>query len=174
MLLALTLLAADSPTQRELIFAQFDHGTHERALEKADLPCSACHQVGGVGPKEQQDDIFLQPPDMACHQCHQAKGKAPRRCETCHETVSPPTDHGAGWLQAHGAEARMGLTRCEDYHGDAWCVSCHEGGTPFSYQVHDRSWLSVHGIAARTNPAECSTCHVQQTCVGCHSTEENP
>ena len=177
LLLPLLLLAAETPSERELIFARFDHGTHQKALDKADLPCSGCHQVGGVAlspegfPVPPPDEAFLSPPSQACHQCHQAKGKAPRRCDTCHEGVQAPTDHDAGWTLEHGAEARMGVTRCQDCHDDAWCVACHEGGTPFTYRVHDRSWLTVHGIAARTNPAECGTCHPAEVCIDCHRTE---
>ena len=160
------------------IFAKFDHASHERALKKADLPCTACHQVGATGdPRlsgEALDRALLRPPEQSCHFCHSPsdgvpfKG-APERCDTCHETTPVPPSHGAGWIAAHGSEARIGGVACESCHRRDACIECHERKTPVDFRVHDRTWLTVHGIAARTAPFECATCHLQADCVACHA-----
>jgi hypothetical protein len=163
----------------DAIFVRFDHAKHAKAFGKASLPCSGCHQVGATGDARLSDEaldrVLLRPPESSCHFCHNPpnggvpfKG-APTRCDTCHDTVPAPPSHGAGWISAHGVEARLSPASCESCHRRDACIDCHERQTPVDFKVHDRSWLSVHGIAARTNPSECATCHLQADCVECHA-----
>ncbi|MCP4805718.1 MAG: hypothetical protein GY913_35910 [Proteobacteria bacterium] len=157
----------DEPLKR------FEHTAHQRALDRADVPCTSCHQVGAPVPAESTEDELLFPSAETCHSCHTgdaSKGlrRAPGTCATCHESVSPPPTHGAGWVALHGADARAGITDCSTCHEAGVCVDCHDRNSSLTYEVHDRSWLSVHGIAAFAQPAECSTCHTQSSCLACH------
>ena len=181
-LVAAFAMAADGldldAAEVDAIFDRFDHAEHAKAFDKASLPCTGCHQVGATGdPRlsgEALDRALLRPPEGACHFCHNPSGGvpfkgAPQRCDTCHENVPAPPSHGAGWMTAHGPEARLSPVACESCHRRDACIDCHERQTPVDFKVHDRSWLSVHGIAARTNPSECATCHLQTDCVTCHA-----
>jgi hypothetical protein len=183
-LAVLAALAADSgnldldAAEVDAIYARFDHAEHTKAFGKASLPCSGCHQVGATGDArlsgEALDHVLLRPPESSCHFCHNPPGGvpfkgAPQRCDTCHETVPAPPSHGAGWIAAHGVEARLAPTTCESCHRRDSCIDCHERQTPVDFRVHDRTWLTVHGIAARTDPTECATCHLQADCVTCHA-----
>ncbi|HJN73467.1 MAG TPA: cytochrome c3 family protein [Myxococcota bacterium] len=180
LLLAPPLAWAAAPSlsgHSEQIFDRFDHEVHERALKREGLSCTACHQVGAAAPTpaspQAVDEVFLRPPEQACHYCHNPaddrRTKAPGRCETCHEQIAPPASHGAGWLELHGGQSRMGLLQCKDCHLSSECIDCHENKESISFDVHDRSWISIHGIAARADPAACSTCHLQPDCVACHA-----
>ena len=175
-LLLVALLQA-SETQAPL--ERFEHGRHERALAKAGLSCQDCHGLGTRPPEGvHPDEVSLMPPGEVCHSCHRSeqrqRPRPPSRCATCHPTVTAPTGHGAGWLELHGSEARLGMQACEDCHRDSECVACHEDRESIRFDVHDRSWLSVHGVAARANPAECTTCHSQSSCLACHSSGVQP
>jgi hypothetical protein len=174
--------AADAPGGQTLadIFARFDHTRHAKPLEKAGLGCTACHQVGNRGdpriPSWRLDEAFLLPPSGACHFCHNPPaGEAevgPGRCALCHDTVLPPSSHGAGWREMHGDEVLVGALECEDCHRRAFCIDCHSRRQRLDYRVHDRTWIAVHGIAARADPTDCGTCHLQSDCVQCHTTAE--
>ena len=175
-----TALARNDGAALSDLFDKFDHQRHTKALKREGLACPACHQVGGHVDgqltDEALDQVFLTPPPGACHYCHNPpadlRPSGPSRCETCHETVEPPTGHGAGWIELHGADARLGAQTCRDCHRSEYCVECHQRKESVTFQVHDRAWLSVHGIAARTEPASCGSCHLQADCVACHSTAD--
>jgi hypothetical protein len=108
----------------------------------------------------------------ACHGCHRPaddqRPRGPRRCGACHSEVAPPRDHGAGWLERHGAEARLTARVCTDCHRARFCVDCHERKDSIRMSVHDRTWMSVHGIAVRVDPTACSSCHLKADCAACH------
>lgn len=171
-LILVLALQADEPLER------FEHGQHQAALEAAELSCQGCHALGHPPePGQDADAISLMPGFEVCHGCHQGeqrRRRAPTRCSTCHETTPAPTDHGAGWLDHHGTEARLGVQACEDCHRDSACVACHEDRESIGFQVHDRSWLAVHGVAARVQPGECATCHTQAGCLSCHASGVEP
>ncbi len=151
---------------------RFDHGAHLVATAKKGLDCLACHQEGGLGkptmPGESSRAVATR-----CHDCHNpADGRkriAPRRCATCHDAMPRPADHGAGWLDLHGAQAQLGVRACRECHKASTCVECHERKEQGRYRVHDPSWLSVHGIAVRADPASCDSCHLSTDCRACHT-----
>jgi hypothetical protein len=162
------------------IFERFNHKRHEGVLEDRGVNCSACHQVGARGDPRVATSVLeswlLPPPPGACHYCHNPPdGEQPTgtgACILCHETIQPPESHGAGWVDLHGAEARLQTWSCNNCHRRSFCIDCHERKEAARYREHDRAWLSVHGIAARTDPTECDTCHLQSDCVSCHSTTD--
>jgi hypothetical protein len=168
-------LAWGTPSRVSPISAGFEHSEHERAFAKQPQACEGCHQGAEGGP-------VLPSLGEACHSCHRTDGAGswgPKkrwqrvgRCALCHTEVAPPVDHGAGWLEVHGNQARLDVSTCDSCHSGGWCVGCHERREPVRYRVHDRSWLSIHGIAVRTNPAQCSSCHLQADCVACHATAD--
>jgi hypothetical protein len=181
-LLAVLLLAGVSaagstgPSELEAIFGLFDHGMHKRVLKREGIGCTACHQVGGraderVAPRS-VDEGFLPAPPAACHYCHSPpagrRELGPGRCALCHADVQAPSSHGAGWIERHGDDMRVGALQCEDCHRTAFCVDCHNRKERISLTVHDRTWITVHGIASRTDPTSCGTCHLQAECLDCH------
>ena len=119
---------------------------------------------------------MLTPPAGACHYCHNpSDGReptAPSHCTLCHDTVAPPVSHGAGWVAAHGAEARISTSSCDNCHKSSFCIDCHERKEGIQYKVHDATWLSVHGIAVQADPTSCGTCHLKADCVSCHATAD--
>ena len=155
------------------LFGSFDHASHQTALAQADLECTSCHDFTGES---------LSPPPGACHHCHRdgppstwGEGEhwqQPGPCDRCHVEVAPPSGHGAGWIRAHGVEARASALSCDSCHRANFCVECHEKKEATRFRVHDRSWLSIHSVAARTDPTTCGTCHLQADCVACHATAD--
>lgn len=181
-LLTVWVAYADEPASMEAestdaIFEHFDHDMHDQVFEREGLGCTACHQVGSLtiegAPSRTMDEAFLPPPGQACHYCHNPpEGEreiGPGRCALCHSVVEPPAAHGAGWIDLHGRETRVGALECNDCHRQTFCIDCHNRREALTWQVHDRTWISLHGIAARTDPGSCGTCHVQAECTGCHS-----
>lgn len=174
--------SASTPDDPELaaIFERFNHKRHEGILADRKIGCSACHQIGATGDKrvstKRLESFTLSPPRMACHYCHNPEtGEEPAgtgRCITCHESVSPPESHGAGWVDLHGTEARLQTWSCDNCHRRSFCIDCHERKEDARMRVHDLTWISVHGIAARTDPTSCTTCHLQVDCVSCHTTND--
>ena len=122
------------------------------------------------------DQIFLPPPAEACHYCHNPPARerqvGPGKCGVCHDVVEPPTNHGSGWLDLHGAELRVGAMECDDCHRSTFCIDCHTRKERITFRVHDRTWVSVHGIASRTDPTSCGSCHLQADCQDCHATAD--
>ncbi len=158
------------------IFDKFNHKRHEGILGERGIGCPSCHQVGSKGDARISSDTLSSwlspPPPKACHFCHNpSDGSEPvgaGRCVMCHETIEPPTSHGAGWVQVHGTEARLETWSCDNCHRRSFCVDCHERKEAARYKVHDRAWLTVHGVAVQADPAACSTCHLQADCQSCH------
>ena len=154
------------------IYARFPHEKHNAFFGTKNLGCTSCHGFGPDGRPAWEGHFRDN-----CHQCHvtgpsesgePVTAVVSKPCTTCHAEVPAPFDHGAGWEQAHGAEARADVQACRACHKAAFCVDCHERKESLQYQVHDRTWLSVHGMAARTDPFACDDCHAKSTCENCH------
>ena len=92
----------------------------------------------------------------------------PGRCTQCHQDVEPPEGHGAGWIDGHGAYAKLSVLECRACHRASTCVGCHEQKDRVDRRVHDPTWLSVHSVDARIDPSSCGVCHLQTDCVACH------
>jgi hypothetical protein len=153
---------------------RFDHSRHVARAQKAGRGCEACHELPTAeAPSPTLTPMKLTPMKGACHGCHKPpdgeRAWGPRRCRSCHDDVPPPGNHGAGWLDVHGADARLTARVCTDCHRARFCVDCHERKDSIRMQVHDRTWLSVHGIAVRVDPTACSSCHLQSDCITCHA-----
>jgi hypothetical protein len=183
LLVVLVLPAFAGEAERAAIFARFDHAAHTRPMKRADVSCTACHQVGATsGPTATQTqlrDTFLVPRNDTCHTCHapgegdlgagDGMNSAPRACATCHADVRAPESHAVGWLAMHGGEAAVSAVTCRDCHTRTTCAECHDRRENATAKVHPPSWLTVHGIAARAGPASCDSCHVQAECSSCHA-----
>ena len=164
------IMAADASK----IYKRFDHGVHKKVFQREHLSCVACHAIGA--PLQKSDDPTarnpLAPPAGACHYCHNpadgATPQGPTQCTACHDTISLPVTHGAGWTTAHGEQARLAVSECDACHPASDCVTCHTRKETARFQVHDRTWSAIHGIAALTDPASCGTCHLQVDCISCH------
>jgi hypothetical protein len=156
----------------------FDHGEHSRAFDKAGLTCVDCHPVGAFSKPESARVVPEGPipgPRSSCHACHQgevegAPRKAPSACMVCHAERGDllPADHGLGWTDNHGAEARARNATCTDCHDTATCVTCHEGRGAVRKNPHGPGWGAFHGVEARVDPRSCSSCHVGEACAKCH------
>lgn len=167
---------AFSSEETARILARFNHERHARPLDRADLGCPACHNVGGQAEGATADQLsaaFLTPPAASCHWCHNPadgrKPRGPRTCDTCHEGGMRPASHGAAFATDHGDEARMERRTCYDCHARSTCVDCHSRKDTTTYRVHDRTWLAVHGVAVQADPASCGACHAQASCLACHT-----
>ncbi len=148
---------------------RFNHGHHRRALDRAELTCQGCHQVGLEG--EELPEV----PKMACHGCHVQPdpgatrwSRAPTTCGSCHEEIQRPESHSAAWLSWHGTERDAS---CSDCHSRSFCVECHERREEPDLMVHPRTWLTTHGVEAGAGMA-CDSCHARSECLSCH--EETP
>ena len=158
----------------------FDHAEHRAIFERKDLTCVTCHPVG-LRTAEGAPTQDVPTPRSSCHGCHLGTFKgAPRKadptCGTCHpdRTELVPVDHGVGWQEAHGAEARARGRTCTACHDTSACVDCHEGRGALSRTPHPPGFRATHGVEARLDPAKCSSCHVEDTCTACHREGRTP
>lgn len=108
-----------------------------------------------------------------------------------------PANHtSAGWVLAHGLDARANPARCANCHTQPSCLTCHRGprgndviallpsaepgvapgvtiatsaaGTRLA-RVHPAGFATDHRAAAASGRTDCLGCHQQQTCTDCHA-----
>jgi hypothetical protein len=172
-------LAADAPAPAVADPLPFDHVEHETAFAKADVTCVHCHPVGARTAAGAPGAVPT--PLSTCHGCHLGElPGSPRRaqntCSSCHphRAELQPANHGLGWLEAHGPEARALGASGSACHDRTACIDCHEGRGATSRTPHPPGFRATHGIEARVDPASCSTCHTEDVCAACHVTGVTP
>lgn len=105
----------------------------------------------------------------------------------------PPPSHAiAGFVDAHGRDAKREPARCATCHAQPSCTACHVGQpirpvaampTPGPGRAvgaviereppatHTLAFTEGHGPQASASPQTCSTCHARQQCLSCHRGE---
>lgn len=119
---------------------------------------------------------------------------APDQRSTVHpaDFREPPSHAVAGFVDAHGGDARRDPARCATCHARPSCAACHVGppvkaiaalpepgpgravGAVIERQppaTHTLAFTEGHGPQASASPQSCSTCHVRQQCLSCHRGE---
>ena len=100
----------------------------------------------------------------------------------------PPGHRAAGFLHAHGREARASAT-CAVCHARESCTTCHVGVVPRAVAElpaaaegraagallsrtppasHKLEFRERHGPEANARPTSCETCHTRSACIECH------
>ena len=165
--------------------------------------------LGGHGKAAKVPGVSSGPQAVAasCATCH-----ARNLCTSCHVNAAespvilalalddrspvyagpqpvPPGHRAAGFLHAHGREARRGTATCAVCHARESCATCHVGVVPrvvselpaaaaggaagvhllrIPPSSHKLDFRERHGPEADARPTSCETCHTRSACLECH------
>ena len=116
--------SAPAPIAHEIRF------THQAHLQMPEIQgqCVPCHS----GAVKAESTLF--PPMDQCFSCHEHQAQFNAgQCGPCHapadvQSLVPQTfmRHDAGWLRAHGRDARLGAQVCSTCHTQNQCDDCHD------------------------------------------------
>lgn len=161
--------------EKRIVFSHTEHEEYGAACE--DCHDGAAHwPVGHEGAGLGHDD---------CRECH-GDDFEKNRCAMCHERLAAENrapvdvyDHGPGFMDRHGLEAKGGQDVCLSCHEQSDCADCHsrtrgvrpsvrnpeEIGRTF---MHQGDWMSRHAIESRVGDSSCLKCHDNAYCSSCH------
>lgn len=76
--------------------------------------------------------------------------------------------HDRGWIDDHGADAKMDSKSCETCHDREYCNACHFSDNPLE-TYHNSNFVYTHTIDRFIDSAECASCHdATSFCDSCH------
>ncbi|MCP4230536.1 MAG: hypothetical protein GY771_10380 [bacterium] len=77
--------------------------------------------------------------------------------------------HDRGWIDDHGADAKMDSKSCETCHDREYCNACHFSDNPLE-TYHDSNYVYTHTVDRFIDKTECASCHdAESFCNSCHA-----